>query len=327
MLTRRQIVLAPPALLTASAAQAATSPDLGDAAPVRAKAQTLLKQLTPEQSGEARFPLGGDVQASWNFMGAGGFIKPGVRLENMTPAQKDAAWDLLSAILSPRGIEKARNVMILQQVLIDQGSSPNARHPERYSFAFFGEPAPDQDWALRLEGHHLSLTFSINKDRLMGVTPSSFSVNPNRVQGGFKKGLITLTREDDLARKLANDLKGSRAFFMEKPFRNIRATAGRESPFDKREGMAVADLSWAQRDLLAEITNAYVAEHLASPFAQAVLDRIKDGNSLDSTHFAFSGSTTVGEPAYYRIHGEKMLIEFAAVDDAAQHLHTIFHMT
>ena len=192
--------------------------DLGDAAPLRGRVADFAKLLSPQESEAARFPFGGQVQQRWNFMGAGGFIKPGLRLEQMSEAQKSAAWDILSAALSPRGLEKARDVMSLQQVLIEMGSSPNARSPERYSFAIFGEPASDQTWALRLEGHHLSLTFTVANDRLTGVTPSSFSVNPNRVGGGLRSGLVTLKREDDLARRLAADLTGpakDRAFFMQ----------------------------------------------------------------------------------------------------------------
>ena len=180
--------------------------DLGDAKLLRERAASFAKMLSPEESAAARFPFGGEVQQRWNFMGAGGFIKPGLRLEQMSAEQKNAAWDMLSAVLSPRGIEKARDVMSLQQVLIEMGSSPNARSPERYSIAIFGEPAANGAWALRFEGHHLSLTFSVENDRLTGVTPSSFSVNPNRVGGGFRNGLVTLKREDDLARRLAADL-------------------------------------------------------------------------------------------------------------------------
>ena len=117
-----------------------------------------------------------------------------------------------------------------------------------------------------------------------------------------------------------------RALFMSDPFRNVRALAGREQPFETREGVPVADLASAQRDLLIEITDAYTAEHLASPFASAVTGRIRTGDDA-STHFAFAGATEVGKPAYYRIHGDHVLIEFAAVDSAAQHLHTVFHLT
>ncbi len=307
----------------------AATPDLGDARLFRERAAAFLTTLSPDEAAAARFPLGGDVQKNWNFMGVGGFIKPGFRLEQMSAAQKTAAWDALSAVLSPRGVEKANDVMILQQVLAEQGNGANTRGRERFSIAIFGEPAADRTWALRFEGHHLSLTFSVDKDRLTGVTPSSFSVNPNRVESGFKSGLVTLKREDDVARKLAADLTGAakeRAFIMDQPFRNVRALAGREMPFAERQGLAIGDMSEGQRGLMIEVIDAFCAEHLQPQFAEQVARRIQSGDAAGTT-FGFSGSTRVGEPACYRIHGDRLLIEFASVDSAAQHLHTVFHLT
>jgi len=276
-ITRRELLVTSAALAAApllSNPAFSGNANLGDAKAFRERVIGFIALLSPEESAAARFPFGGEVQAAWNFMGAGGFIKPGLRLEQMSANQKTAAWDILSAVLSLRGIEKVRDVMALQQVLIEMGSSPNARSAERYAFAIFGEPAADQTWAFRLEGHHLSLTFNVENDQFTGITPSSFSVNPNRVSEGSRNGLITLKREDDLARKLAADLTGpvkDRAMIMPDPFRNVRALAGREQPFETREGVPVSDLALAQRDLLVEITDAYTAEHLASPFAAGAL--------------------------------------------------------
>jgi hypothetical protein len=330
----RRFILAAPVVVAAGtllpvAAFAAPAMNLGDAKIITERASALLQSFAPDQKQAALFPYDGDVQKRWNFMGSGGFIKPGFRLEQMDIAQKEKAWDLLSAVLSPRGIEKTRDVMTLQQVLIDQGNGASSRGRERFSFAFFGEPDAAKPWAFRLEGHHLSVTFSIAGNRLVGVTPSSFSVNPNRVEGGSYKGLITLKREDAVARKLAADVTGAsreRLFFSDQPFRNVRALAGREQPFEKREGLAIGDMGSAQRDLLIEIIDAFAAEHLLPQFAQNIAMRIQQGDAA-ATHFAFAGSTEIGKPAYYRIHGDNLLIEFASVDEAAQHLHTVFHLT
>jgi hypothetical protein len=330
----RRFILSAPAVLAAGnllpfPAYAKPGMDLGDAASLTTRALTLLQSFAPDQKQAALFPYGGDEQKRWNFMGVGGFIKPGFRLEQMDTAQKDKAWDLLSTVLSPRGIEKTRDVMTLQQVLIDQGNSASTRGRERFSFAFFGEPDAAKPWAFRLEGHHLSLTFSIAGNRLVGVTPSSFSVNPNRVKGGNHAGLVTLKREDDVARKLAADVTGvskERLFFSAQPLRNVRALAGREQPFEVREGLAIGDMGSGQRDLMIEIIDAFAAEHLLPSFAQNIALRIQQGDAA-ATHFAFAGSTEIGKPAYYRIHGDNLLIEFASVDDDAQHLHTVFHLT
>jgi hypothetical protein len=323
------IVAGTPLLMPIRQARAAQPIDLGAAGELRNRVSVWLQSLEPEAAARAHFPFGGDVQTNWNFMGGGGFIKPGYRLEEMSGEQKDLAWHALAAVLSPRGLSKTRDVMTLQSVLMEQGNGVDTRGEERFSLAVFGEPAPEGAWALRFEGHHLSLTFNIANDRLVGVTPSSFSVNPNRVESGRNQGLITLKREDDIARKLAEDLSGSardKAFFRDEPLRNVQALARREAPFAERAGVAVADLSTGQRDLLTEVIDAFTAEHLNPTYAASVAARVS-GTDAFSTHFAFSGSTRVGEPAYYRIHGDNVLIEFASVDAEAQHLHTVFHLS
>jgi hypothetical protein len=312
--------------LAPSPASAAPRHDFGSASVFRDRLAGFLAALPPDLAAEARFPLEGRVHRGWNFMGAGGFIKPGARLEQMDAPTKDRAWDALAALFSPRGIEKTRDVMTLQAVLTEMGGA--GRSPERFSFAVFGDPAPRGRFAFRLEGHHLSVTATVEDDRLVGVTPSSFSVNPNRVGAGRHAGLVTLKREDDLARRLAGDLDGAvrrAAFFRDEPFRNVLALAGREDRFAEREGAPVADLTAAQRDLVREILDAYAAEHLAEPYAGAMRARLAAIEAA-GLHFAYAGSVRVGEPAYYRFTGDGLAIEFASVDRAAQHLHTVFHL-
>jgi Protein of unknown function (DUF3500) len=318
--------LALPAL-GSNGALAQTAPDFGPAAAIRERASTFLAALSPEQRARAMFAYGDRTWRGWNFFGVGGYIKPGLRLEEMTPAQKDLAWDLAAAVLSGRGLGKARDVMDLQQVLSERGSGGRSR--ERFSFALFDEPAASGTWALRIEGHHLSLSYTVRDDRLVGVTPSSFSVNPNRVgPAGFRAGLVTLREEDDLARRLAADLAGGvreRAFFRDRPYRNILASAGRESSLTTPEGTPLADLTAGQRELAARVIAAYTTDHLRQPFADAVARSLGAGDP-GAVRFAVAGSPEPATPLYYRFQGTGFVIEYASVDAEAQHLHTVFHL-
>ncbi len=306
---------------------AATALDLGDAELIRQQAVQFLATLDDAQRKRARFPVGGDVWRRWNYFGVGGYIKPGLRLEEMSATQKDAAWSLASAVLSPAGIEKARNVMLNQEILREQGNGVNERSGERFSFAVFGEPAATGDWALRIEGHHLSLSYTIRNNRLVGVTPSSFSSSPNRVPTGRHAGLVTLKQEDALARKFASDLTGanrSRAFVEGGPYGNIVAYAGRETSIGKRQGIAVGDLPKAQNEMAQEVLSAFMVEHLNAPYGAAMAKVL--GASRDAASYWFMGSPKPGEAIYYRFHGDRFVVEFASVDSEALHLHTIVHV-
>src|SRR6185436_1359748 len=100
-----------------------------------------LATLEPDKRKAASFAWDGAEWRGWNYFGGSGLIKPGLRLEQMSAAQKAAAWDLLATLLSPAGIEKTRNVMTLQDILAASGNGAGERSSERFSFALYGTPA------------------------------------------------------------------------------------------------------------------------------------------------------------------------------------------
>lgn len=318
------IALAGTALLpTTGAAQAG----LGSAADLLAATRKFLAGLDDEKRKAATFPWNGAQWRNWNYFGSGDNIKPGLRLEVMNATQKQAAWDVLAVLLSPAGIEKTRNVMTLQDVLASQGNMPSQRSSERFSFAVFGTPAETGAWGFRLEGHHLHQSISVRDNRIVSVTPSSFSVNPNRVTSGKHAGLVTLRGEEALARKLYGDLdpkRQGRARTSETPMRNILSYAGRERANAQGVGIPAAELQSAQRDLVWQLVETYASDYLAAPLAAAQRARVRSGDR-EAVHFAWYGPNNAERAFGYRLIGQSFVIELGSVDPAAQHLHTIYH--
>jgi hypothetical protein len=326
---RRTVVLAGSALLGLAAMPAglAAAEGLAPADSALEGARGFLAGLESAQRKAASFAWNGPEWRSWNYFGVGGYIKPGLRLEQMSAAQKAAAWELLASVLSPAGIEKARNVMTLQDVLAARGDGAGQRSSERFSFAVFGTPAAAGSWGFRLEGHHLHHSVAVRDGRIVAVTPSSFSANPNRVTGGRHAGLVTLRNEETLARRLVGDLDSSRqqrARLSERALSNILSYAGREQANAQPVGLPAAELTSAQRDLLWELIETYTVEHLAAPLAQAQRARIRMGER-EAVHFAWYGPNTPEKAFGYRVIGGGFVIELGSVDPAAQHLHTIYH--
>jgi hypothetical protein len=217
--------------------------------------------------------------------------------------------------------------MTLQDVLASQGNMPGLRSSRRFSFALFGAPGESGAWGFRLEGHHLHQSISVRDNRIVSVTPSSFSANPNRIASGRHAGLYTLKSEEVLARKLYGDLApklAARARLSESPMRNILSYAGRERTNAKKVGLAVADLSAAQRDLVWQLVETYAVDYLSSPLAAAQRDRVRTGDR-DAVHFAWHGPNTPERAFGYRVIGDGFVIELGSVDPAALHLHTIYH--
>jgi Protein of unknown function (DUF3500) len=327
---RRSVVLAGTALLATSAlprAAAANDGGLAPAADVLASARTFLSSLEPERRKAASFAWDGREWRGWNYFGSAGNIKPGLRLEQMSAAQKAAAWDLLATLFSPAGREKARNVMTLQDVLAARGDSPGQRSSERFSFAVFGTPAETGAWGFRLEGHHLTQSIAVRDGRIVSITPSSFSANPNRVASGPHAGLNTLKDEETLARRLYDDLAPAlqaRARISDTALSNILSYAGRERTNAQPLGLAAADLTSAQRDLLWQLIETYAVEHVSAALASTQRARIKSGDP-EAVRFAWYGPNTPEKAFGYRVIGPEFVVEMGSVDAAAQHLHTVYH--
>jgi hypothetical protein len=326
---RRAILMTGGAVLGLAAlpARGGAATGLAPAADFLGATQSFLAGLDPEQRRAASFAWNGPEWAGWNYFGAAGYIKPGLRLEQMTREQQSAAWALLATLLSARGMEKARHVMTLQDVLAARGDGAGKRSSLRFSFAVFGTPAASGAWGFRLEGHHLSLSVAVRDGAIVAVTPSSFSANPNRIAAGAHAGLVTLAGEEALARRLAADLSPRQlatARLSEAALGNILSYAGRERANARQVGLAAADLAPAQRELLWQLIETFAVEHLAPPLAAAQRTRLTTGDR-EAVHFAWYGPNQPETAFGYRVIAGGFVIEMASVDPAAQHLHTIYH--
>jgi len=331
-LNRRRVVLAGGALLGLTAlpneTAAANDPGLALAADLLAATRKLLSSLDGDQRKAAAFAWNGLEWNGWNYFGSvGGFIKPGLRLEQMNAAQKAAAWELLATLFSPAGLAKTKNVMLLQDILAASGNGAGQRSSERFSFAFFGTPAKTEAWGFRLEGHHLTQSIAVRDGRIVSVTPSSFSALPNRVTSGPHVGLNTLKDEEALARRLVGDLAPklqARARLSDRALGNIMSYAGRERANAQKVGLPAAELSSAQRDLIWQLVETYAVEYLSPAFTAAQRARLRSGDK-EAVHFAWYGPNTPETAFAYRVIGDGFVIELGSVDAAAQHLHTIYH--
>jgi hypothetical protein len=329
--SRRSVILSGTALagmaVLPDAALGEAEAELAPAADLLARVRQVLAGLDPDRRKAASFAWNGSEWRSWNYFGVGGFVKPGLRLEQMNAAQKEAAWGVLGAIWSPAGVAKARNVMLLQDVLAESGNGRGQRSSERFSLSVFGTPSETGAWGLRFEGHHLTQSVAVRDNRIVSVTPHSFSSYPNRVKSGRHAGLNTLKDEEQIARKIFGDLPPklqARARIGETTPYNILSYAGRERANAKKAGLPAAELSPGQRDLLWQLIETYAVQHFPAAANAAQRGRIRSGDR-EAVHFAWYGPNTPEKAFGYRVIGDGFVVEMASVDPEAQHLHTIYH--
>lgn len=162
-----------------------------------------LQTLSQKQRQRAVFPFSSRERFNWHYVPR---QREGIPLKEMNAEQRTAAEALLQFAMSEVGYRKVTNIRRLEEVLRQMGNRPSVRDPEQYAFTVFGDPATPP-WGWRVEGHHMSLNFTVISNDLATVTPAFLGANPAEVAIPPLQGLRTLAREQDLARKLVQSLE------------------------------------------------------------------------------------------------------------------------
>jgi hypothetical protein len=294
-------------------------------------AEKFLASLTPEQKAKATFAFDDKERLNWHFVplqdSAKKSTRKGVPLEDMTRVQREAALGLLRAGTSAKGYTEATTIMALESILADlEKGGAMVRNPDWYFFTVFGEPLKSGKWGWRVEGHHLSLNFTLDGGKVVSATPAFFGANPATVMAGPKKGQRTLAEAEDLARELFRSLddEQKKAALQPKQFEEIGG--GTPSPrVGEPKGLAAARMTDKQHALLVKLIESY-ANRLPPDIAERQLTEVKEAG-IDKVHFAFAGGAEPGQPHTYRVQGPTFVIEFLNVQadsarNPANHIHS-----
>jgi hypothetical protein len=294
-------------------------------------ANSFLSSLSAEQRGKAVFDFKDDERYFWHFIPTDDIPKrynrprKGLPLTEMTPPQKHLAQALLNAGLSQRGYIKATTVMSLEDILKQmEKDTVGRRDPEKYFFSVFGQPAEKGTWGYRVEGHHVSLHFTVVNGKVVG-SPTFFGANPAEIRQGPRQGLRALGREEDLARELMNALTPEQkkiAIVSAEAYKDILTEASRKAALNGQpSGLPAAKLTAKQRELLNAVVEEY-AWNLPEPLAVARMEQLKKAGT--NLHFAWAGTTDKGGPHYYRVQAAAFLIEYDNTQNGANHIHSVW---
>lgn len=268
-------------------------------------------------------PFDAPARREWHYAPR---ARPGLPLEDMSARERAQVHHLLAAALSPEGHAKVKAIMALEEVLREIENRPDYRRPLNYALAVYGEPGGQAPWGWRIEGHHVSLHFTIAPPDGIAVTPAFFGANPGEVRQGPKAGLRVLAAVEDEARAIVGGLEAEqRDTVVIAPVAppDIITGPGRESSLRVPEGLPLAALNEARREAVMALVARY-AEHLQGDLAEAQLRRISEAG-VDALHLAWAGPLERGAPHYYRIHGPTTLIELDNTQNQANHVHTVWH--
>ena len=289
-------------------------------------ATAFLASLNPDQRKLATYPFDADERLRWNFIPDETFPRNGLPLKAMTEPQQKLAHALLRTGLSERGYQTYTSIIQLENILrAIEGGVKMARDPSAYRFTVFGTPDTKGTWGWRVEGHHVSLHFSVVNGMAVASTPSFAGSNPAEVRDGADKGKRVLGLLEDSGRALVMALDPAQqktAIILTTAPNEILTTNKLDIDPLMPDGLKAKAMTEAQRKLLMGVVDAY-AGLMAADMAADRLAKIKSAG-LDNVAFAWAGPVERGQRHYYRVQGPTFLIEFDNTQNDGNHVHSIW---
>ena len=293
---------------------------------IAAAGKSFLASLDETQRGKVVFGFKDEAQRKrWSNLPVGMFKREGLRMGDLTKAQRDAAMALLAAALSPQGYEKMLQIVEGDEVLRKAGGSGRpAFGRDEFFLSFLGEPSATDAWMIQFGGHHLALNITLVGERGT-LAPSHTAAQPAiyELEG---KTVRPLGQETDKAFALMSSLdEGQRKrAILGFEMRDLALGPGRDGQMIQPEGVKADALNDKQREMLLDLASEWTGI-MEESFAKAKMDEMK--KNIAETWFAWSGPTEKGGAAYFRIQGPTVIIEYAPQrlgGDPTKHTHTIY---
>jgi hypothetical protein len=281
--------------------------------------------LSDAQKAKVNFAWDDTVQrAKWSNFPTGIFQRNGLKLGDMSTAQKTETFKLLETVLSPSGYKQIRQVIDGDEVLKSSGGGGNLVFGEaEYYISFVGTPSETTPWTLQFGGHHMALNATVfGKDvvltpSLTGGQPTKYTLNGVSVQpiiGEVNKAFALIGSLD--ATQQPKAIIGS-------SFIDLVLGPGKDGMTLQAEGIPASSLSAPQQTALLELISERVGV-LDEDDAAAKMTEVKA--NLEKTYFAWAGPTTLGSASYFRVTGPTILIEYSPQSmggDASNHVHSM----
>ena len=298
--------------------------------PVVDAARAFIATLSDAQRQRMMFPVDDLEWRQWANIHIS--HRQGVGFLELDEAQTGAAFDLLTASLSARGLQTSRDIMRLEGYLADLMDDHVQYGQQRYWFTIMGEPSAAAPWGWQLDGHHLVINYFVLGDQVV-MTPTFMGSELPRAETGRYAGVSILDEELAAGLAMINSLDPAQqriAIIAEsKPSNNNHGELFQDNAIVPYQGIALAVLTREQQERARGLIALYIG-NLPAEHAAVRMQEIED--HWIETHFAWVGDTGPDAVFYYRIHSPVVLIEYdhqnpVALDGpdvpSRNHVHTV----
>jgi len=278
-------------------------------APVRTAAAAFVASLSPDQRRRTVFPVDDVEWRKWANQHV--YFRQGMSFDEMSAAQREAAFAMLGVSLSAKGLKLTRDIMRLNETLGELNGNNFVEYGEgKYWISVMGEPSANEPWGWQLDGHHLNLNYFVLGDQVV-MTPAFWGSEPTVATSGKYAGTSILVDEQNrglqMVRALTPAQRSQAVLQTSKTGNNILTQAFSDNVVLDYAGVRVSSFSAAQKKMLLDLIGLYVG-NLRDGHARVHLADVE--KRLDETFFAWIGGTEDNSVYYYRIHSPVILIEF-----------------
>jgi hypothetical protein len=278
-------------------------------APVVTAAKAFLASLSEPQRTKTVFAVDDPEWRKW--MNQHFYIRQGVGFDEMSGPQREAAFGLLKASLSAKGLTLTRDIMRLNHTLGELNGNDFVQYGEWfYWITVMGTPSPTEPWGWQIDGHHVIINYYVQGDHVV-MTPNFVGSEPVTATSGKYAGTSVLQDEQNRGLASMNSLdaaaRAKATVAAAKTGNNNRTEAFKDNVVMPYEGVKASELPPAAQGALADLIGLYVGI-MDDGHAAVKMREVKA--HLAETWFSWVGTTAPDAVFYYRIHSPVILIEF-----------------
>jgi hypothetical protein len=276
--------------------------------PVRKAAFVFLESLDGSQREKTKFSVDDDEWRKW--MNQHFYIRQGVGFYEMSENQRKAAFQLMNASLSAKGVQLSKDIMKLNHTLGEINNNFQEYGEWLYWITIMGEPSETEPWGWQMDGHHLIINYFVLGDQVV-MTPFFVGSEPVIAETGKYKGISILQDEQnlglDMLRSLDEKQKNEAIIEVSKEGNNNLTEAFKDNVVLDYNGVKASSFSKEQKDRFLALIKLYV-DNMDDGHGKVKMDEVDQ--YIDDTWFAWIGGSEDNSVYYYRIYSPVILIEF-----------------
>ena len=276
--------------------------------PIKEAAEAFLASLKPEQRAKTVFPVDTPEWRKWSNIHPT-LMRHGMPLFEMSDTQRDRAFALLRESLSAEGFQIARDVMRLNETVLEMTGRRAEYGEDLYWLSIMGTPSAGDPWGWQIDGHHLNVSYFVLGDQVV-MTPAFLGSEPVHATTGRYAGTRVFKADEDrglaMIRALSSEQR-AKAIIAAESKGEVLTAAFRDNLVLDYAGIRYDELASAQHEPLLHLIQLHIGR-MRRDHAEVKMAEVK--RHLRETYFCWMGGIEDDSVFYYRLQSPVVIIEF-----------------